>query len=212
MYHRCLFSMRPKIMVMRGALEATKWLSSFPASGVLSTQYNPSSIILGRPLDYESHCQISFGSYEQAYTRHERTNTPKERTTDTIFLRTMDTIQGGYEVMDLQTSKLISRFHVTEIPMPPSVRRRVEAIAKRDGFTPHNEHAFHTYAFLAGVDNPPNSDDSEDNSEESEVEDESYNEGELNEIVNYGLHTPGAVACCYGSCCYSVSPWLQLFL
>jgi hypothetical protein len=62
--------------------------------------------------------------------------------------------------MDLQTGKPISRYQVTEIPMPPSVIRRVEAIAKRDGFKPHAEPAFRTYALLAGVDDPQNSDDS----------------------------------------------------
>jgi hypothetical protein len=43
MYHRYPFNMWPKLMVMRGALEATKWLNSFPPSVGLSAQYSPTA-------------------------------------------------------------------------------------------------------------------------------------------------------------------------
>jgi hypothetical protein len=95
MYHQCPFKMWPKIMIIQGASEAAKWLNSFPPAGGLSPHFSPRAIILGRPIDYGTHCAISFGSFVQAYTRTDPTNTPAVRTTDAIFLRTLDNIQGG---------------------------------------------------------------------------------------------------------------------
>ena len=101
-YHRCPFAMWPKIMIIRGASEAVKWLNTFPPAGGISTTYSPRAIITGRPVDYDKHCHIRFGSYVQAITQNDPTNTPKERTMDAIFLRTLDNIQGGYEVLNLK--------------------------------------------------------------------------------------------------------------
>jgi hypothetical protein len=66
MYNLCPFKMWPKLMIIRGASVAVKWLSSFPPAGGLSAQYSPRVIILGRPIDYDTHCLISFGSFVQA--------------------------------------------------------------------------------------------------------------------------------------------------
>ena len=109
MYHRCPFAMWTKIMIIRGASEAVKWLNAFPPSGGISTTYSPHAIITGKPVDYNKHCNIRFGSYVQAVTQNEPTNTPKERTIDGIFLRTLNNIQGGYEVMSLKTGKPVTR-------------------------------------------------------------------------------------------------------
>jgi hypothetical protein len=74
MYNLCPFKMWPKLMIIRGASVAVKWLNSFPPAGGLSAQYSPTAIILGRPIDYDTHCLISFGSFVQAYSRREPTN------------------------------------------------------------------------------------------------------------------------------------------
>ena len=74
--------------------------------------------MLGRPIGFDTYCMISFGSYVQASTATDPTNTPEERTTDAIFLRTIDTIQGGYEVLNLKTGKVLYRYKVREVPMP----------------------------------------------------------------------------------------------
>jgi hypothetical protein len=181
MYHRCPFKMWPKLMIIRGASEAVKWLNSFPPAGGLSAQYSPRAIVLGRPIEYNTHCVVSFGSYVQAYTHRNPTNTPAERTIDAIFLRTMDTIQGGYEVMNLQTGKVLYRYKITEVPMPPHVINRVEQLAKKDGFLPHNEPIFRTYALLGGVDDTQSDDESHNNEADQnggllEVEEEEVDE------------------------------------
>ena len=186
--HRCPFAMWPKIMIICGASEAVKWLNTFPPAGGISTTYSPCTIITGKPVDYDKHCHIRFGSYVQAITQNEPTNTPKERTIDSIFLRTLDNIQGGYEVMNLKTGKPITRHHVVELPTPPAVIKRVEQLAAHEGFKPHAEPIFRKYTLLAGVDEDNNSttttisDYEDDETEEEddyqydEQEDESYNE------------------------------------
>ena len=61
MYHRCPYAMWPKIMVIRGASEAVKWLNTFPPKGGISTTYSPRAIITGRPVDYNKHVESDLG-------------------------------------------------------------------------------------------------------------------------------------------------------
>jgi hypothetical protein len=100
LYSQCPFKMWPKIMIIRGASEVVKWLNSFPPAGGLSTVGSPRAIILGRPIEFDAPCVVRFGSFVQAHTRIDPTNTPAERTSDAIFLRTLDNIQGGYELLN----------------------------------------------------------------------------------------------------------------
>ena len=48
----------------------------------------------------------------------------------------MDTLQGGFEVTNLLTGKIISNRKVPPIPITKEVIDRVEAIAKKDGIKP----------------------------------------------------------------------------
>jgi hypothetical protein len=151
-YHRLPFSMWPKAMIIHGVSNAVKWLNAFPPKGGISTTYSPRTIITGRQMDYKKHCTIPFGSYVQAVTKNTPTNTPRERTIDAIFLRTLDNIQGGFEVLNLRTGKTITRHRVIEIPITESVIKRVEQLARLQGFQPHATPIFRTYSLLAGVD------------------------------------------------------------
>jgi hypothetical protein len=181
-------------MVIRGTSEAVKWLNAFPPAGGLSAAYSPRAIILGRPLAYDTHCHTSFGSFVQAYTRQDPTNTPAERTTDAIFLRALDTIQGGYEVLNSKTGKSLYRYKVMEIPIPKHVITRVEQLAKRDGFIPHVEPIFRTYALLAGVEPQDIVSDDSDSDDAPDDDDQSRSvevEVGVNELVEEGVLTNG---------------------
>jgi hypothetical protein len=206
MFHRTPFGMWPKIMVTHGVYNAVKWLNTFPPKGGLTTTYSPRTIITGRNIDYKRHCKIPFGSYVQAVTENAPTNTPRERTIDAIFLRALDNIQGGFEVMNLKTGKPITRHRVIEVPITEQVIKRVEQLAARQGFKPHAEPIFRTYSLLAGV-NGPNNDNQNDDSDDDEdyepelaghdddSDDESYDddidEQELQDLQNEGVFTPG---------------------
>ena len=200
MYHAAPFSMWTKLMVIRGAANVAKWLNTFPPSGGISPTYSPRSIITGRPLDYDKHCKISFGSYVEATTQNTPTNTLEERTITGILLNTLDNIQGGYEVLNLKTGKPITRHHVKELPLTPDIIARVEHLAKRDGFKPHAEPIFRTYALIAGVGESHDSEDitlSDDDYEWQDQDDisieslESVDEQELLDLANEIDLTPG---------------------
>ena len=136
LWHRLPFKMWPRTMIINGLRDVTKWLNAFPPKGGLSAAFSPRTIITGHHIDYEKHCKISFGSYVQAFTQNNPTNTVEERCIDGIFLRTLENIQGGYEVLNLKTGQNITRHKVTVIPTPPEVIQRVEQLASRDGFKP----------------------------------------------------------------------------
>ena len=202
MYHRAPYNMWTKLMIIRGAGDVVKWLNTFPPSGEISPTYSPRCIITRKPVDFDKHCTVSFGSYVQATTQNTPTNTMEERSIDGIYLQTLDNTQAGHEVLNLKTGKVITRHKVKEIPLTKQVIERVEQLAKRDGFKPHAEPIFRTYALFAGVDNPITNENEtineEDTDEEYELEDEddeSYNakieQQELDELENEGALTPG---------------------
>jgi len=88
-----------------------------------------------------------------------------------FFKENLGNIQGGYEVLllvvDLKTGQPITRQFVKEIPITKEVIVQVEQLAKKDGFRPHAEPIFRTYALLAGVE-----DNNNNNIEENSLSDE----------------------------------------
>ena len=74
-FHRLPFKKIPKIMTKILAMECTKKLNFFPPKGGVSQYYSPRVILLQQPLDYHKHCSIAFGSYVQAHTESDPTNT-----------------------------------------------------------------------------------------------------------------------------------------
>ena len=63
LYHRVPYKSMPKIMIKAAAREAVKWLNMFLPKGRVSHIYSPRAIVLGKPIEYQKHCTISFGSY-----------------------------------------------------------------------------------------------------------------------------------------------------
>ena len=58
-----------------------------------------------------------FGSYGQAIHETNPTNRTIPRTLGVVYIRALDTLQGGFEVMNLLTGNLISCLKVTPIPI-----------------------------------------------------------------------------------------------
>jgi len=81
-YYSTPYSYWLKIMIIRGAGNCVKWLNAPPPSGVISNQFSPRTIIIGRLLDYDKHCKVAFGSYVQASNQNNPTNTNEEITID----------------------------------------------------------------------------------------------------------------------------------
>ena len=134
-FHSVPFKAWPKAMLDEAYQLAVDQLNFFPAKGGVSPYYSPNTIITGKVLDYKKHLKHAFGTYVQAFTENDPSNTHHPRTYDAIYMRPSDNRQGGHRVLDLRTGKVITRAQVTALPMPEWVITRAEKLAKRDGIT-----------------------------------------------------------------------------
>jgi hypothetical protein len=74
-FHRLPFKMIPKIMVKILTMECAKKLNFFPPRGGISPFYSPQMILHQQSIDYGKRCSIPFGSYVQAHTEPDPSNT-----------------------------------------------------------------------------------------------------------------------------------------
>lgn len=130
---RLPFKVIPNVMIRAFLMDVTKSLNLFPAKGGISEYYSPDMILSRRNLDYNKYCTIERGAYVQASTDNNPTNTTMPRTIDAIYLRPAPNLQGGHELMDLQSGLKITRPKVTQCAMTNTVIRRVEELAARQG-------------------------------------------------------------------------------
>ena len=73
----------------------------FPPKCRVSKKYTPREILTAKPVGYKKDFKISFGSYGQEINKTNRKNTTTPRTLGVIYLRALDTLQGGFEVINL---------------------------------------------------------------------------------------------------------------
>ena len=78
-------------------------LNLFPMKGGISSHYSPCIILGGTPLDYNKHCIVPFGAYVQANHESTPTNDNTVHTLDCIYLCPCSNLQGGHELMDLNS-------------------------------------------------------------------------------------------------------------
>src|SRR5210317_1028650 len=132
-YHTLPFKNLPKIMVRMLGMIVAYQLNLFPAKSGVSEYLSPHVLLEKKNIDYKKHCEISFGSYVQAYQDNNPTNTPRSRTVDAIYLRPLNNIQGGHEVMNLATGNVITPTRVWEVPMTDLVIKAVNEMGKKQG-------------------------------------------------------------------------------
>ena len=108
------------------AMECAEKLNYFPAKGGVSAYYSPYTIMSKKDLDFQKHCQVPFGAYVVGNQDNNPTNTNAPRGVDGIYLRPMNNLQGGHEILNLATGQKIERAHVWERPMSDFVIQAVE--------------------------------------------------------------------------------------
>ena len=113
------------------ALWMTRHGNYFPAQTGISKHYSPHTIVSGRQVDFKKEFVYSYGDYVQANTTHVIKNNNLPRTIDCIYLRANDALQGGHEVMDLATGRVVSRKSVVPSVMTRMAIDRVELLATR---------------------------------------------------------------------------------
>jgi hypothetical protein len=135
-------------------------------------------------LDYTKHCAFSFGTYVQAHTEPSPSNTQDPRTLDAIYLRPDGNLQGGHQLMDLRTGKIINRRKITPLPITQSVIDTVNAMAKSQDMPQGLKIATKTgrllydSTWIAGVDYEEENNENDDEEDEDENENENVEEDE----------------------------------
>ena len=179
-FHRLPFKAIPKIMIEYLCMVSTSQLNYFPVKGGVSEHFSPRTIMGQRNLDYNKHLQIPFGAYVQAYYEHLKKSSLTSRTRDGIYLRPTNTVQGGHEVLDLSTKRVITCGRVKVVPMTDLVIKTVEEWGKSQGFkelkfTNRFSTVYKDADLIAGVDYEDdeienNEDDNEDNEFYDDIE------------------------------------------
>ena len=193
-FHSMPYKCIPRLMVKMLAMEAARKLNFFCPKGGISKYYSPRTILSQKPLDYKKHCQVPFGAFVQGFQDEQIKNNPKQRTVDGIYLRPLESIQGGHEIMHLATGRLLSRPHVRVLPVTQDVITAVEAMAEADEMqqlriTTKTGQVLYDSSWLAGVhyDNPDHAEhgeghdpyeDEEDNDNEENDDDQVHDEGD----------------------------------
>ena len=110
-----------------------KCINIFPTKGGVSNTYSPRATLTAKSVNYRKYCKIIFGSYDQAIHENKPTNTTTPRILGVIYQRELDTLKGGFEVLNLLTGKIIYRSKVIPIQITQKIIDRVEALSKKDG-------------------------------------------------------------------------------
>jgi hypothetical protein len=202
-YHNLPYKAMPKVMLRYLAMVCAQQLNFFPAKGGVSPYYSPHVLLGGRDLDYNKHCQVPFGAYVQAVQENNPKNTNAPRTIEAIYLRPSNNIQGGHELMDLNSGRVITRPRVWELPVTSLVIKAVEAMAEEQGIKSlklqnRRKSEFYPADWIAGVDyeverddenndevqNENDDDDNDDNDDDNDEEEyDRVDQQELEEIL-----------------------------
>jgi hypothetical protein len=160
-YHRLPYKALPRQLIRYLVQTQASQLNLFPAKGGISPYYSPRTILGLATLDSVKHCTVPFGAYVQANHETNQTNSNASRTIDAIYLRPVNSMQGGHELYDLNSGRVITRARVTQIPVTDVVIKAIKRIAEDQGFKSlkfKNQKGaiFHDADWIAGVDNDKN--------------------------------------------------------
>ena len=100
-YNTLPFTRLPKRLVMEMVKGSVFWLNSFLHPLGVSDTLSPRTIVTGKTLDHNRHCQYEFGEYVQTHEEHD--NTMLRRTVGALALRPTGNIQGGWYFLSLDT-------------------------------------------------------------------------------------------------------------
>jgi hypothetical protein len=134
-FHCLPFNRFPRIMMQALGSECALKMNWLAPSEAVSQIYSPHAILKRRKIDYVKHCQVPFGAYVQAHNEPDPLNSMLPRTLDCIYLRAVESQQGGHELVYLHTGKMINRRKVTRMPTMQAVIELVHALADKDGMS-----------------------------------------------------------------------------
>ena len=115
-----------RIMIKGLATQVARQANYFPVKGGVSSILSPCQLIEQKNLYFHKDLGIPFGSYVDAAQK--TTNTAKARTRSAIYLGVSSNIQGGHEVMALDTGLELSTQTVTKLPISDVVLLKSQGI------------------------------------------------------------------------------------
>ena len=116
-------------MIQHLPMISTTKLNIFPYKGGILVYYDNQIILNQINWDYEKHFQYEFGSYVQENQVNKPTNTNLARTMEAIYIRPTTNLQGVHKLMDICTSRLITRPKVYPCVITKIVIKSVEKLA-----------------------------------------------------------------------------------
>ena len=124
-YHRLTFNNLPLQSIRALVVGCTFNHSLFVWKEDYSTYYSPHMILKRKKINYQGHLKYSFGSYVIVYQDNlPLTNTPKARGRDGIYLRALNNLQSGLEVLDLMTERVVPPHEVDLVVIKESIEKR----------------------------------------------------------------------------------------
>jgi hypothetical protein len=107
-YHRLPYKAIPRVMIRYLVETQASQMNYFPVKGGISTYHSPRSILGLATLEYDKHCTVPFGAYVPANHETNQTSSNAPRTLDAIYLKPEMNLQGGHELMDLNSGQEIT--------------------------------------------------------------------------------------------------------
>ena len=89
-------------------MEPTKKVNLFPNKHGVSNYFSLLMIMHQENLDYEHYCRYHIREYVQAHNESQHKNINAAQSFDYVYLRSMENSQGGYELLHLQTNKVVN--------------------------------------------------------------------------------------------------------
>ena len=183
-YHRLPFKALPIKVLKALVMEMTRKTNYFPNKHSISKYFSPRQMLLQEPLDYERHCKYYVGQYVQAHDDETYPrNSPKSRTIDALYIRSLI---NGHEVYNIATDEIITRAHVTPLPIPRHIIDTVNRTAARQRqpglkIQARNGDVLYDSAWTSGVDYETDEEDFDSDAEDSDLEDEDEDEDSTSE-------------------------------
>jgi len=183
-YHRLPFKLIPRIMIRALGEQCCKLLNVIPAKGGVSKYFSPHMIMNKTHLQYDKDFKYMIGDYGMANAPTD--NTMKPRAVEAIYLRPIESAQGGHECMHLQTGKQTQSTRFEPLLITETVIRHVEKLATKQGIlsfkiTTRDGKVLYDSAQIAGVDDEASQNENDDENESTNEEYEIYND-EFEEI------------------------------
>ncbi len=123
---------------------------------------------------------VPFGAYVLAKDEPTPYNSIASRTVDCLYLQpVLEIVQGGHELYNLNTKRVMTRLTVTELPVPFRIMKLVSEIAEQD-----NMKSFKFVSCsIAGVDNILQHKLDAENFKDDEEEDYEYEPEDDEELI-----------------------------